>query len=104
MSLVLETLAQAAPAKEAGAKVIDELTTYMSNNRDRMDCPRCREMGLRVSSGAIESANHHLTGGRLRQQGMRWNEAGAAEMSGLRADVFNDRWRMRSRQVLGVAA
>ena len=104
LSLVLETLAQAKPPKEASAKILAELATYLGNNRDRMDYPRYRSMGLRVGSGAIESTNHHLTGGRLRQQGMRWNEAGAAEMTGLRADLFNGRWRMRSRQVLAAAA
>jgi hypothetical protein len=83
--------------------ILSELLTYFTNNRDRMNYPHYRKLGLRVGSGAIESANHHVTGGRIRQQGMRWGAAGAAEMAGLRADLFNGRWRTRSWQVLVLA-
>ncbi len=57
-------------------------------------------MGLRVGSGAIESTNYHVTGARLKQQGMRWTELGAADMAMLRADLFNDNWRTRTREML----
>jgi hypothetical protein len=54
-----------------------------------MDYPRYRAMGLRVGSGAVESANSHVTGARLKLPGMRWSEEGAAQMARLRADLFN---------------
>ncbi len=85
-----------APAKE----LVGELATYLGNNLDRMNYPKYREMGLRVGSGAIESTNYHVTGARLKQQGMRWTELGAADMAMLRADLFNGRWRARTREML----
>jgi hypothetical protein len=82
---------------------IESLQTYLRNNQDRMDYPRYRAMGLRVGSGAVESANYHVTGGRLKLQGMRWSENGAAQMARLRADLFNGVWQERSRRILKAA-
>jgi hypothetical protein len=82
---------------------IDSLHTYLVNNLDRMDYPRYRALGLRVGSGAVESANYHVTGARLKLPGMRWSEAGAAQMAALRADLFNGHWQQRTRQLLKAA-
>jgi hypothetical protein len=79
---------------------VDALGEYLRNNLDRMDYPTYRQMGLRVGSGAVESANYHVTGARLKLQGMRWTESGARDMSTLRADLFNGRWETRTRQIL----
>ena len=76
------------------------LKTYFTNNRDWMDSPSYRAQGLRITSGTVESANYHVTGARLKQQGMRWSEKGAAEMDRLRADLFNGVWEKRTREVL----
>jgi hypothetical protein len=82
---------------------IEDLQTYLRNNLDRMDYPTYRAQGLRVGSGAIESTNYHVTGARLKLPGMRWSEDGAAQMAGLRADLFNGVWRERSQQILKAA-
>lgn len=79
---------------------IDALAKYFDNNKDRMDYPEYRQRGLRITSGIVESANFHVTGARLKQQGMRWSEKGAREIAALRADLCNDRWAIRSRQLL----
>jgi hypothetical protein len=79
---------------------IDSLQTYLRHNLDRMDYPRYRARGLRVGSGAVESANYHVTGARLKLPGMRWAEAGAAQMARLRADLFSGVWQERSQQIL----
>lgn len=79
---------------------IEDLQTYLRNNLDRMDYPTYRAQGLRVGSGAIESANYHVTGARLKLPGMRWSENGATQMASLRADLFNGVWRKRSQQIL----
>ena len=76
------------------------VATYLRRNQDRMDYPTYRAQGLRVGSGAIESTNYHVTGARLKLQGMRWSETGAAHMARLRADLFNGVWQERSRQIL----
>jgi len=65
-----------------------------------MDYPTYREEGLRVGSGAIESANYRVTGGRLKLQGMRWSELGAADMAVLRTDFMKGKWRERTREML----
>ena len=88
---------------ENAAEKIEELTTYYTNNLDRMDYPNYRERGLRISSAAIESANYHVTGSRMKLQGMRWSLQGATEMAALRADLHNGIWEDRTKQVLANA-
>jgi hypothetical protein len=88
------------PTGRDAQPLVDALAEYLGNNLDRMDYPRYRAMGLRVGSGAVESANYHVTGARLKLQGMRWSEQGAKEMAYLRADLFNHRWAQRTREIL----
>lgn len=73
---------------EAATELMTDLPTYLRNNLDRMNYLRHREFGLRVGSGAIESTHYHVTGARLKRQGMRWTETGASDMALLRADLF----------------
>lgn len=40
-----------------------------------------------------------MTGSRLKLQGMRWSAEGAGHMAALRADLFNDRWETRTREL-----
>ena len=97
---LLAALAEAEPRGKTAVELVSALETYIANNRDRMDYPSYRAAGLRVGSGAIESANFHVTGNRLKLQGMRWSELGAADMAMLRADLFNGRWRARTEEML----
>ena len=90
---VIRTLNELTKARGQVRKAITDLAGYLSGNLDRMDYPAYRAQGLRVGSGAVESANFHVTGARLKLQGMRWTQAGAARMAVLRADLFNDRWQ-----------
>ncbi len=63
--------------------------------------PAYRARVLRISSGAVESANYyHVTGTRLKLQGMRWSAEGAGHMALLRADLFNGQWQARTKQLL----
>ena len=88
------------PRRKAAAELVDALSTYFTNNLDRMDYPTYVQQGFRIGSGAVESANYHVTGARLKLQGMRWSVDGAADMASLRADLFNDRWESRTRAIL----
>jgi hypothetical protein len=90
---VIRTLTEITRASAQAAKAAKDLAGYLDNNLDRMDYPTYRAQGLRVGSGAVESANFHVTGARLKLQGMRWSLSGAAQMAALRADLFNGRWR-----------
>jgi hypothetical protein len=83
---------------------LDELHTYFTNNHDRMDYPAYRAANYRVTTAGVESANYHVTGARLKQQGMRWSREGASEMATLRADLFNGTWRRRTRAMLNAVA
>jgi hypothetical protein len=85
------------PRRHQSNALVRALTEYLESNSDRMHYPTYRSMGLRVGSGAIESANYHVTGARLKLQGMRWSEQGAREMAYLRADLFNGNWERRTR-------
>jgi hypothetical protein len=97
---VIEALKFLRPTRTETSKLVKELATYFQNNKSRMDYPTYRAKGLRISSGAVESANFHVTGTRLKLQGMRWSPVGAGQMAALRADLFNGRWEARTRQLL----
>ena len=97
---VIQALRFLRPSRAEARKLVAELGTYLSNNLDRMDYPTYRARGLRVSSGAVESANYHVTGTRLKLQGMRWSEEGAGHMASLRADLFNGSWEARTKSLL----
>lgn len=99
-TMVIRALRFLRPKRAETRKLVDDLGTYLTNNLDRMDYPAYRARGLRVSSGAVESANYHVTGTRLKLQGMRWSEKGAGHMALLRADLFNARWEARTKQLL----
>jgi hypothetical protein len=96
---VIQALRFLSPRRREIRDVVDSLAEYLTNNLDRMDYPRYLAMGLRVGSGAVESANYHVTGARLKLQGMRWSEDGAREMAYLRADLFNGNWAARTRAI-----
>lgn len=81
-------------------KLVDQLRGYLESNLDRMDYPAYRARGLRIGSGAVESANFHVTGSRLKLQGMRWSAEGAGQMAALRTDLFNGCWEERTRELM----
>ena len=89
-----------------------ELLGYFKNNRDRMAYANYvlimsrKGWRFRVLRWGIwvESANYHVTGARLKQQGMRWTPKAAHEMAVLGADLCNDHWRKRTRHLLKLAA
>lgn len=97
---VIDCLGFLRPTGTDASKKVAELITYFENNQDRMDYPEYQRRGLRISTAAVESANYHVTGARLKGQGMRWEEEGAAEMARLRADLFDGVWEARTRQAL----
>ena len=50
-----------------------------------MDYPTYRAKGWTIGSGPVVSARETVIGKRMKGGGMRWGEAGADEMSHLRA-------------------
>ena len=97
---VIEALSFLKPRRKKTRKLIEDLKGYLNNNRNRMKYPEYKALGYRISSAAVESANFHVTGARLKLQGMRWSATGAAQMAALRADMFNGQWETRTRQLI----
>lgn len=97
---VLHAMKFLKPKNTATRDLIDKFAGYLHDNSDRIDYPSYRARGFRVSTSAVESANFHVTGARLKLQGMRWSEQGASHMATLRADLFNDVWEKRTQQIL----
>jgi hypothetical protein len=97
---VIASLRRMEPRRSESRELVRVLVGYLENNFDRMDYPAYRAQGLRVGSGAVESANFHVTGTRLKLQGMRWSAEGAAQMAVLREDLFNGRHETRTRQII----
>ena len=73
---------------------------YFSNNRERMNYPKFRAMGLCVATGVVEGGCKNIVGARLKQGGMRWTVAGANAIIALRCSVesnrFDDFWERRA--------
>ena len=73
---------------------------YFSNNRERMNYPKFRAMGLCVATGVVEAGCKHIIATRLKRSGMRWSVAGANAIIALRCAVesnrFDDFWERRA--------
>jgi hypothetical protein len=61
------------------------LIGYLERNEHRMDYPRYQREGLLIGSGHVEAACKAVVGQRMKGNGMRWGEAGAASVCHLRA-------------------
>jgi hypothetical protein len=58
------------PGHDAGAWAAEQ--TYFRNQAHRMAYDRYRQAGYPLGSGAVESANRHVVGVRVKQAGMHW--------------------------------
>jgi len=64
---------------------------YFTDNKDRMHYDRYRACRLPIGSGTIESACKNVIGGRMKQGGMSWSEAGADGMLQIRCSIASGR-------------
>ncbi len=64
---------------------------YFTDNKDRMHYDRYRVRRLPIGSGTIESACKNVVGGRMKQGGMSWSEAGANGMLQIRCSIASGR-------------
>lgn len=91
-----------APSKRSA---LQELRTYLENNRGRMDYPRYRALGLPVGRGQVEAQCKALVGARCKLAGMRnWTYAGAEAVLRLRAAVQGGSYARLWQQRLNPAA
>ena len=75
---------------------------YFATNRERMNYPKFKAMGLCVATGVVEGGCKNIVGARLKQAGMRWTVEGANAIIALRCSVesnrFDDFWERRHAQ------
>ncbi len=76
-----------------GKGTIDETLTYVTNNRERMDYPEYRRLGLPISSAPVESTIKQINR-RVKGTEKFWLEGGAEAILQLRAAQLSqdDRW------------
>ena len=79
-------------ATPADAAAFAEELTYFRNQAPRMGYDAARAAGLPIGSGAVESANRHVVGVRVKQAGLRWTEPGLRGVLTLRALLRSGRW------------
>jgi len=74
-------------------RTIDETLTYVTNNRERMDYPEYRRLGLPISSAPVESTIKQINR-RVKGTEKFWLEGGAEAILQLRAAQLSqdDRW------------
>jgi hypothetical protein len=65
---------------------------YFRRNAERMDYGRYLAQGWPIASGVIEGACRHLVKDRCEGTGMRWTQAGAESLLGLRSVYVNGDW------------
>ena len=65
---------------------------YFSNNRERMNYPTFRPVGLCVATGVVEGGRKHIITTRLKRGGVRWTVAGANAIIALRCAVESNRF------------
>ncbi len=75
---------QAEPGDEQVAEERRKLIHYFAENEHRTDYPSYKAHGYDIGSGPVESGCK-VVGDRLKRSGMRWVEAGAADVAPLRA-------------------
>lgn len=86
---LIQTWARLTP-KDAPAFAAE--LTYFRNQAPRMHYDAYAAAGYPLGSGAVESANHHVVGVRVKQAGMRWTTAGVTGVLALRALLRSGGW------------
>ena len=64
---------------------------YFTDNKERMKYDAYRASRLPIGSGTIESSCKNVIGGRMKQGGMTWSEAGADGMLQIRSSIASGR-------------
>jgi hypothetical protein len=64
-------------------------TGYFVRNRERMNYPAYRAVGMMIGSGPIEAGCKVVVGQRLKHAGMRWSRAGADSILAIRTALLS---------------
>jgi hypothetical protein len=98
----LKQMATKSKLRGSHRKRLQEVVTYLENNRQFMHYDAYLAKGYPIGSGVVEGACRHLVKDRMELAGMHWRTEGAQSMLHLRAVYLNDEWepfqRYRSAQ------
>ena len=94
----LRSLGERESLTQKQRKLLNKTITYFENNRDRMDYPRSRALGLPIGSGRVEGLCKTLVGSRCKDSGMRrWTIRGCQGVLRIRAarhdGVYKETWK-----------
>jgi hypothetical protein len=78
------------PSGGEAEKEIRKLINYLTTHKHRLAYQECRDTGLPIGSGGIESANKHICHVRLKRSGAWWLEENGNTMLRLRCAMYND--------------
>lgn len=105
LELMLEELAHGDPEVVVGELgIIEDLLgleavraarTYLQERMDKIRYRECRDQGLPIGSGSVESANKTVVEVRLKRAGCRWAVANVDPMLTLRTVLKSHRWDER---------
>lgn len=71
------------------AEEIRKLIGYLSNHADKLGYQKCRDEGIPIGSGGIESANKYISHVRLKVSGAWWLEEHGNAMLRVRCSIYN---------------
>ena len=71
---------------------VPNLYIYILNNKNNMDYPRYKKLGLFVGSGAMEIENIYVIQDRMKLPGMRWNVISGRKMLCLKSHKESQTW------------
>jgi hypothetical protein len=86
---VIAGLRRMEPSTHSAAEEIEKLITYLTNQSHRLGYDACREKGLPIGSGGIESANKFISHVRLKRSGAWWVIEKGNGMLRLRCALYN---------------
>ncbi len=94
-------------ATPATKNEIGKLITYLHHQRDRLDYSACKEKGIPIGSGGIESANKFISHIRLKRSGAWWVVENGNGMLRLRCAMYSGTfdqvfWKYRASRLRGL--
>lgn len=71
----------------------DTLTTYLDNNKQRMQYKTFKNKGYLIGSGAIEAAHRNVIQSRMKRSGQRWTLTGGQQVLNIRTERMSNKWK-----------
>ena len=89
---VIQRLDKLKPRKKTTKEAMRKCLKYFRGHRTRMRYKWCRDKGMLIGSGAIESVHAWVIQARCKLPGMRWSKGGKGAMLRLRCSWAFGRW------------